>query len=646
MGREAGELMARPKDFDLATEVVKKNFTPARTDAPALIELIAEGPETIAPKAIAAAAGLGAPAREAIVAKLLTTIPNHGGAPLLVQVIGLLARKGDDAARALLFELINDPRVRLRRAAITALGKLGSNTVEPREEAGGRDVELREGAERRSDDRRAGTDDVIVDLRDGAPRRGDDRRDSEPQNGDDRRDPHTDREPRDGQPTDTKREPPVSEPQRADREPADALAGARTALLARWDASDVTPEERRALAESLGKVGGVGALARLTALDPGDDKELARRRDRALLMADRTAKRGEDSEIAHDAAPPHPLLVRLGCRPALGELLFTELVGLDLGAGVVRKIHQPEWVELTLAGPWSTLFRSRLWATAEIIVPLVGLADRAADHPGRADEVATSIVRTLTSPDVLALLRGWTRGAIRWRLGMAHGHQRAVLWRVAKEVTALAPDLLNDPTQTTWDVLVDPATRTLSLIPRRIEDPRFAYRVAEVPAASTGSVAAALVWAADAHGNDRVWDPFCGSGVELVERARRGAFASLLGSDVDPEALVAARANLAAAGVSAELVQADARTHAPGPVDLIISNPPLGSRVHVDAAALCIAALPNFVRALAPKGRLVWITPAHRKTTPVAESLGLELARSLPVDLGGVRGRLERWNKR
>ena len=622
--------MARPKDFDLAAEVVTKNFTPARTDAAALIELIAEGPEEIAPKAIAAAAGLGAPAREAIVAKLLTTIPNHGGAPLLVQVIGLLARKGDEEARALLFELINDPRVRLRRAAITALGKLGSNnvpregaaprdTVDPRDAGTRRDnLDLRGGADRRGDDRRATTDEVVVELRDAEPRRGDDRRDGEPQSGEDRR----------------------------DGDPPDALAGARSALLARWDASDVTPEERRALAESLGKIGGVDALARLTALDPGDDKELARRRDRALLMADRTAKRGEDSEIVHDVAPPHPLLVRLGCRPALGELLFTELVGLDLGTGVVRKIHQPEWVELTLSGPWSTLFRSRLWATAEIIVPLVGLADRAADHPGRADEVATSIVRTLTSPDVLALLRGWTRGAIRWRLGMAHGHQRAVLWRVAKEVTALAPDLVNDPTQTTWDVLVDPATRTLSLIPRRIEDPRFAYRVAEVPAASTGSVAAALVWAADAHGNDRVWDPFCGSGVELVERVRRGAVGSLLGSDVDPEALVAARANLAAAGVTAALVQADARTHAPGPVDLIITNPPLGSRVHVDAAALCVAALPNFVRALAPKGRLVWITPAHRKTTPVAEALGLELARSLPVDLGGVRGRLERWNKR
>lgn len=585
--------MARTNDFDLAAEIAKPNFTPARTDAPALIELIAEGPEGSAPKAIAAAAGLGAPARDAIIAKLLTTIPNHGGAPLLVQCLGLIARKGDEAAKAELLALMTDPRERLRRAAITALGKLG--TVTAPSPPG---MELRE-ADRRGDDRRTGDAPVVVELRDGERRSEGDRRDE--------------------------------------------LAAARTALLARWDAGDVTPEERRALAEALGKIGGTEALARLSALTPGDDKELARRRDRALLMADRTAKRGEDSAIAHDVPPPHPLVVRLGCRPALGELLFTELHAADLAP---KKQHQPEWVEVPLTSPWQTLFRSRLWATAEIVMPLVGLADRAADHPGRAAEVADAIIRTLTSAPVLALLRGWTRGAIRWRIGMAHGHQRAMLWRIAKEVTAIAPDLVNDPSQTTWEVFADGATRTLSLIPRRIDDPRFAYRVAEVPAASTGSVAAALMWAADAHGVDRVWDPFCGSGVELVERARRGAVRSLLGTDIDPDALTAARANLAAAGVTADLALADARTHAPGPVDLIVTNPPLGSRVHVDAAALLVTALPNLVRALAPKGRIVWITPAHRKTTPVAEALGLELARSLPVDLGGVRGRLERWNKR
>ena len=80
-------------------------------------------------------------------------------------------------------------------------------------------------------------------------------------------------------------------------------------------------------------------------------------------------------------------------------------------------------------------------------------------------------------------------------------------------------------------------------------------------------------------------------------------------------------------------------------MDLIITNPPLGSRVQLDAAALLESALPHLAGRLAPGGRLVWITPAPRRTGPVAERLGLRRARELPVDLGGVRGQLERWER-
>ena len=38
----------------------------------------------------------------------------------------------------------------------------------------------------------------------------------------------------------------------------------------------------------------------------------------------------------------------------------------------------------------------------------------------------------------------------------------------------------------------------------------------------------------------------------------------------------------------------------PGDIDLIVTNPPLGSRVQIDAAGLLVAALPNFARTLAP----------------------------------------------
>jgi len=590
--------MARPAGFDLAAELARPSFTPARSDAPALADLVADGPEATAAKAMPALAGLGAAGRDAILARLAGAIPDDAGATSapapaaprgpakpdlaiarLVQALGLVARAGDAPARATLLELTRDPRVRVRRAAIVALGKLAATAAE---------LELR-ASERRGTDRRQTAGEVLVELRDGETRRETQRR---------------------------------------------GLDDVRAALLDRWDAGDHAPEERRALAEALGKIGGDEARARLAAIDPAGDKELARLRDRALLMVERTAKRGEDSTIATDVAPPRPLRVRLSCRPELGALLDAELTSLGLGAPGVRVRRGSDWVDVTLAQPWQVLFRARLWDRAAIGWPLDGAAP-----------LPDAIVAALTSPEVLGLVRAWTRGPIRWRLGMVGGHQRALVWKVAKRVTEAAPDLINDPSATTWDVLVDGDARMLSLVPRRIDDPRFAYRVAEVPAASHGSVAAALVWAAEPKDGDRVWDPFCGSGVELVERAKRGPTRSLLGTDVDPAALEAARQNLASAGVAAELALGDARTHQAGAVDLIVTNPPLGSRVHVDAGALLAVALPNLARALAPGGRLVWITPAPRKTTPAAQALGLTLASSTFVDLGGVRGRLERWNR-
>jgi hypothetical protein len=408
---------------------------------------------------------------------------------------------------------------------------------------------------------------------------------------------------------------------------------ARQALLARWDAGNATPDERRALAEALGKVGGDAALARLKALGPSDDAELVRRRDRAVLMADRTARRDAASLVIAELAPPAPITVQLGCRPGLGALLGDELAALGIAA---RPIGD-RGAELRLGQPLASLFAARLWATAAIPIPLPS---------GATGDLAAAITQTITSPATLALLRAWTRGPIRWRLGFAHGHKRAIVWRVARDVTAAVPELINDPTATTWDILVDDEARTLALVPRRLDDPRFAYRVAEVPAASHPTVAAALARLGEARANDRVWDPFCGSGLELIERARSGPTRALIGTDLDAGALEAARQNLAAAGVPAELAVADARTHAPGSIDLILTNPPLGSRVQLDAAALLVAALPGFVRALAPRGRLVWITPSSRKTSPVAEALGLARTRSYAVDLGGVRGQLERWDRR
>ncbi len=530
--------MARAPDFDLAKALAQPSFTPAVRDAPALVALLVESEEVTVAHAQAALAELGEPARSAIEHALATGIPDEGARARTVQALGLIARRGDETARARVLATLGDPGPRVRRAAISSLANL-----------------------------------------------------------------------------------------------APVLDEVRTAVLARWDASDVTPDERRTLAEALGKLGGDGAVERLRALVPGDDAELARRRDRGLLVAERSAQRGVISEIRVDVAPPVPVAVVLHCKAGLSGLLVDELRALSIEA----QGNRDDEVHIALAAPWQTLFASRLWIGAGIRVPRPATDDQ-------PDATARSIVEGLVAAPTRALLAAWTRGPIRWRLELPEGKQRAVVWKVARDVTAAAPELVNDPTATTWDVRIADAT-ALELIPRRLTDPRFAYRVADVPAASHPTVAAALARVADPRARDRIWDPFCGSGLELVECGRRAAV-DLFGTDLDERALVAAQANADAAKLNIAFTRGDARS-AGGfdDLDLVITNPPLGSRVQVDAAALLIAMLPVISRRLAKGGRLVWITPAPRQTTPVAEGLRLRRTFATAIDLGGVRGRLERWQK-
>jgi len=68
-----------------------------------------------------------------------------------------------------------------------------------------------------------------------------------------------------------------------------------------------------------------------------------------------------------------------------------------------------------------------------------------------------------------------------------------------------APELVNDPTATTWDVRIADAT-ALELIPRRAVDPRFGYRVADVPAASHPTNRRGPRARPEPRAGDRVWE--------------------------------------------------------------------------------------------------------------------------------------------
>ena len=147
-------------------------------------------------------------------------------------------------------------------------------------------------------------------------------------------------------------------------------------------------------------------------------------------------------------------------------------------------------------------------------------------------------------------------------------------------------------------------------------------------------------------GSDVVWDPFCGSGLELIERGLLGGVRKILGSDRSGEAINIAKANLAASGlhVEADFMHGDFRSArvAPSSITQIITNPPMGRRVPIpNLEGLISDLLHTAARVLQPGGALVFANPLG--TYSSNPSLKLDMKQR--IDLGGFDVQLERHIK-
>jgi tRNA G10 N-methylase Trm11 len=244
---------------------------------------------------------------------------------------------------------------------------------------------------------------------------------------------------------------------------------------------------------------------------------------------------------------------------------------------------------------------------------------------------------------------------VRYRLDfISKGHQRHAVQEVAAEAFKLCPAVINDARNATWAVDIHPTGRGVSveLRPRFSPDPRFSYRRQDVPAASHPPLAACMARMAGNSGSDVVWDPFCGSGLELIERVRLGGVTRVFGTDLSSEAIGIAKANLAEAklDVSSKFVCCDFRDLAireglqPGSITQIITNPPLGRRVPIhDLNGLIDDLVTTAALMLRPGGRLVLANPL-----PIKKQIksGLHLDSSQVVDFGGFDCRVESYTKR
>jgi 23S rRNA G2445 N2-methylase RlmL len=411
------------------------------------------------------------------------------------------------------------------------------------------------------------------------------------------------------------------------------------ALLRTWD-EDPRTEMRRTLAAALGKVGTPASLSRLTEAAHSEDAELARIAKRAVMIVERTASRGQGGGVVGDRVPARPVSVQLLSRRGLESVLADELSRLDTVTEV--QMDGPGRVRARLLGPLDTLMSARTMLELRFVLPSVEI---------REGESATEAIALLATSDLAQTVLGtWSGAGVRYRIQWQDGgHKRAATWAVAQAIGRRQSSWINDPTASSWEFVIDLSPRSVqvAIVPRGLADPRFTWRRGDVPASSHPTIAAALAWVAGVRDDDVVWDPFVGSGSELVERAKLGPFASLTGTDVDARALRVARENLSSLGLSAHLEQTDALTYAIRPT-LVITNPPMGRRASRMAGLKPM--LDRFVlhvaEVLVPGGRFVWMAPWPLDSRRAAATGGLSLDWARLVDMDGFDAELQSWHKR
>jgi 23S rRNA G2445 N2-methylase RlmL len=398
---------------------------------------------------------------------------------------------------------------------------------------------------------------------------------------------------------------------------------------------EVQPSARRAMILGLGKVGTEMARSVLLEQPPNDGE--VREATRASMMVARTLLRRTPSRVLLDHMPAFPLRVLLHCRAGIEPVLKDELCAIP-SLRHVRKARNRAGLEGLLEGPLCDLLRARtLLRFGLVLDPVSGSRDS-------DDAVATA----LASPQALSILRELTEGPLRYRLDFRRsGKRRASVWRVATETMGRAPELVNDPTESPWEALVDETDRgiEIELVPT-VDDTRFAYRRGDVPAASHPTIAAALARVTGTDPGDVVWDPFVGSGLELCERALLGPYRALVGSDRSPAALEVAGSNLKNARAhDVTLLVGDAcSVIPPGPrPTVIVTNPPLGRRVERgrELAYVLEQFILHAAGVLGPGGRLVWMSPFPERTRAAAEQHGFVLTSRRDVDMGGFAAQMQ-----
>lgn len=414
-------------------------------------------------------------------------------------------------------------------------------------------------------------------------------------------------------------------------------AESEAALLAAL-AKQPRRELQLALIRALGKVGGGAAQAALAQSRPASDPSALQVTDRAMLILQREQSRTHQAVIADTVPLDQPRRFWLHARDGLEHLLADE--ARELGYEQVQVIA-PGRVEMLSARPLADLWRLRLMTDAGLpMAPQSGPVEVAvASALRQAESLLLKLTCSVSTADSGAA------APVRYRIDWPEA-SKAQLWSMAGHLMVACPKLVNDPTLSTWDLNIhqDAGKTQIELRPKRWLDPRFSYRHGFVPAASHPTIAAALARVAAAGAGDIVWDPFVGSGSELIECGLSAPVQGLYGTDSDPAAISVAQGNAATAKLQASLHLSvgDFSAYSGPQPSLIITNPPMGRRVQRGQLAEVLTRFAEHAaNTLAPGGRLVWLAPLPVRTNPIFQRHGFRPLLLQTVDMGGFPAELQ-----
>lgn len=402
--------------------------------------------------------------------------------------------------------------------------------------------------------------------------------------------------------------------------------------------------EKKYLGQTLDKIGGKATLEVL-----GGSRGLLMQTEQKVKAS--VARRQEPGGIRMEAVLSRfdRLRIHLRCRKGLETILREEVEEYIAANGKFRivDVHSRR-VALTPIAPFSLadLYTLRCFGSVNFVLGTVRSAD-----PVESTEALAGII---ASPLSRQILETFTEGSIRYRLDfISKGHQRGAVRLLANRAYARCPTLLNDARRALWSMDIHPteAGLSLELRPRLSPDPRFYYRKDDVAAASHPPLAACMARLAGRVDGEIVWDPFCGSGLEVIERALRGGVQGVYGTDLSAEAVAIAQTNFAASKVKVvrtKFACCDFRDFAkveglgPESVTLVITNPPMGRRIRIpNMRGLFEDFFAVAAKVLKPGGRLIFPNPLRLE--PRDPSLKLQFQRV--VDLGGFDCRLVMYIK-